>query len=168
MSDCFRYRRICRWLTTVVLLAGVGGLVYVVADAQSVTVYWDDLHQEIDGFGASSADFVKALTQRQVDFVFGRDGIGLSILRTYSDRGRPGAHLSSNWDEALNHGYLRVVSVSVLTVVVASLSWRFFESPLLRLKEKLFPSQSPAADLAALGRKPAQSDSSEAAYSGIR
>jgi peptidoglycan/LPS O-acetylase OafA/YrhL len=70
--------------------------------------------------------------------------------------------------KALSQGYLRVVSVFVLTVVVASLSWRFFESPLLRLKEKLFPSQSPAPDLAALRRKPAQSDSSEAAYSGIR
>ena len=70
--------------------------------------------------------------------------------------------------KALSQGHLRVVSVFVLTVVVASLSWRFFESPLLRLKEKLFPSQSPAADLAALGRKPAQSDSREAAYSGIR
>jgi peptidoglycan/LPS O-acetylase OafA/YrhL len=70
--------------------------------------------------------------------------------------------------KALSQGYLRVVSVFVLTVVVASLSWRFFESPLLRLKEKLFPSQSPAADLAALGRKPAQNDSSEVAYSGIR
>jgi peptidoglycan/LPS O-acetylase OafA/YrhL len=70
--------------------------------------------------------------------------------------------------KALSQGHLRVVSVFVLTVIVASLSWRFFESPLLRLKEKLFPSQSPAADLAALARKPAQSDSSEAAYSGIR
>jgi peptidoglycan/LPS O-acetylase OafA/YrhL len=70
--------------------------------------------------------------------------------------------------KALSQGYLRVVSVFVLTVVVASLSWRFFESPLLRLKEKLFPSQSPAADLSALGRKPALSDSSEAAYSVIR
>jgi peptidoglycan/LPS O-acetylase OafA/YrhL len=70
--------------------------------------------------------------------------------------------------KALSQGYLRVVSVFVLTVVVASLSWRFFESPLLRLKERLFPSQRPSVDIAVLGGKLAQADSSEVAYSGIR
>jgi peptidoglycan/LPS O-acetylase OafA/YrhL len=49
--------------------------------------------------------------------------------------------------KALSQGYLRVVSVFVLTVVVASLSWRFFESPLLRLKENLFPTQSPEKEV---------------------
>ncbi len=29
--------------------------------------------------------------------------------------------------------------VFILTVIVASLSWHFFESPLLRLKERLVP-----------------------------
>jgi peptidoglycan/LPS O-acetylase OafA/YrhL len=42
---------------------------------------------------------------------------------------------------ALGHGYLKVVMVYILTVILASLSWQFFESPLLRLKERLFPKQ---------------------------
>jgi peptidoglycan/LPS O-acetylase OafA/YrhL len=42
---------------------------------------------------------------------------------------------------ALGHGYLKVVTVFILTVILASLSWQFFESPLLNLKERLFPKQ---------------------------
>jgi peptidoglycan/LPS O-acetylase OafA/YrhL len=38
---------------------------------------------------------------------------------------------------ALGHGYLKVVTVFMLTVILASLSWRFFEGPLFRLKERL-------------------------------
>jgi glucuronoarabinoxylan endo-1,4-beta-xylanase len=82
MSERFQYQRMARWLATVVLVTGVAGLVYVPADTQPVTVYWNDVHQEIDGFGASSADFAKALTPVQADFFFSRNGIGLSILRT--------------------------------------------------------------------------------------
>jgi len=48
---------------------------------------------------------------------------------------------------ALGYGYLKVVTVFVLTVILASLSWRFFESPLARLKDRLFPRQNPAAEL---------------------
>jgi peptidoglycan/LPS O-acetylase OafA/YrhL len=43
--------------------------------------------------------------------------------------------------KALGHGYLKVVTVFVLTLATASLSWSFFESPLLRLKDRLFPAQ---------------------------
>jgi peptidoglycan/LPS O-acetylase OafA/YrhL len=42
---------------------------------------------------------------------------------------------------ALGQGYLKVVSVFILTVILASLSWHFFESPMLRLKERLSPKQ---------------------------
>jgi peptidoglycan/LPS O-acetylase OafA/YrhL len=42
---------------------------------------------------------------------------------------------------ALGRGYLKVVMVYILTVILASLSWQFFESPLLRLKDRLFPKQ---------------------------
>jgi peptidoglycan/LPS O-acetylase OafA/YrhL len=38
---------------------------------------------------------------------------------------------------ALGHGYLKVATVFVLTVVFASLSWRFLESPLLSLRTRL-------------------------------
>jgi peptidoglycan/LPS O-acetylase OafA/YrhL len=44
---------------------------------------------------------------------------------------------------ALGHGYLKVVTVFVLTVALASLSWRYFESPLLRLKDRMCPTQVP-------------------------
>ena len=64
------------------IMAGAAGVVFVAADAQPVTVDWNDVHQQIDGFGASSADFDKPLTPAQADFFFTRNGIGLSILRT--------------------------------------------------------------------------------------
>jgi len=41
----------------------------------------------------------------------------------------------------LGHGYLKVVTVFILTVILASFSWHFFESPMLRLKERLSPKQ---------------------------
>jgi peptidoglycan/LPS O-acetylase OafA/YrhL len=37
----------------------------------------------------------------------------------------------------LSYGYLKVVTVFTLTVIVASLSWKFFESPLIRLRGQL-------------------------------
>jgi peptidoglycan/LPS O-acetylase OafA/YrhL len=52
--------------------------------------------------------------------------------------------------KALSRGYLRVVTVFTLTVILASLSWRFFESPLLRLKERLFPRRVSPPEPAAL------------------
>jgi peptidoglycan/LPS O-acetylase OafA/YrhL len=67
----------------------------------------------------------------------------------------------------LSQGYWRVVSVFVLTLVLASLSWRFFESPLLRLKERLFPGPVPPSDLHASGCKPAQSSTGLAAFRGV-
>ncbi|MFZ1974693.1 MAG: hypothetical protein WAU89_17740 [Candidatus Acidiferrales bacterium] len=45
-------------------------------------INWTDVHQQIDGFGGSSADFVDSLTPAQADFFFSTAGIGLSILRT--------------------------------------------------------------------------------------
>ena len=46
------------------------------------TIKWTDVHQSIDGFGGSSADFLTSLTPSQADFFFTTSGIGLSILRT--------------------------------------------------------------------------------------
>jgi peptidoglycan/LPS O-acetylase OafA/YrhL len=43
--------------------------------------------------------------------------------------------------KALSQGYLKVVMTLTLTIILASLSWSFFESPLLRLKDRLFPRQ---------------------------
>ncbi|MFZ0885921.1 MAG: hypothetical protein WAN14_21140 [Candidatus Acidiferrales bacterium] len=45
-------------------------------------INWTEVHQQIDGFGGSSADFVDSLTPAQADFFFSTAGIGLSILRT--------------------------------------------------------------------------------------
>jgi peptidoglycan/LPS O-acetylase OafA/YrhL len=70
--------------------------------------------------------------------------------------------------KGLSQGYLGVVSVFVLTLIFASLSWRFVESPLLRLKEKLFPSQTSPIDLPALGNKASLSNSDLAAFSGVQ
>ena len=48
----------------------------------TATINWMEVRQTIDGFGASSADFVTSLTPAQADFFFTTSGIGLSILRT--------------------------------------------------------------------------------------
>jgi glucuronoarabinoxylan endo-1,4-beta-xylanase len=45
------------------------------------TLEWTKTRQSIDGFGGSSADFLKPLTPAQADFFFTPAGIGLSILR---------------------------------------------------------------------------------------
>jgi glucuronoarabinoxylan endo-1,4-beta-xylanase len=73
-----------RWIAPFVLLASIASLAYISQEtrAQTSAIEWNDIHQQIDGFGASSADFVKAITPSQADLFFGRDGIGLSILRT--------------------------------------------------------------------------------------
>lgn len=48
-----------------------------------VTVSWNDNHQAIDGFGASSAFFGGTITDQQADQLFDtKKGIGLSLLRT--------------------------------------------------------------------------------------
>jgi glucuronoarabinoxylan endo-1,4-beta-xylanase len=56
-------------------------LVWATAD-HTATIDWTDVHQQIDGFGASSADFNVSLSPAQADFFFTTGGIGLSILRT--------------------------------------------------------------------------------------
>jgi glucuronoarabinoxylan endo-1,4-beta-xylanase len=48
----------------------------------TATINWNELRQSMDGFGASSADFLDSLTPVQADFFFTPAGIGLSILRT--------------------------------------------------------------------------------------
>lgn len=47
----------------------------------SVTIEGSQIDQKIDGFGASSADFVKPLSPEQANFFFTTAGIGLTILR---------------------------------------------------------------------------------------
>jgi len=48
-----------------------------------VTVDWNESHQSIDGFGASSAFFGGTITDDQADQLFdAKKGIGLSLLRT--------------------------------------------------------------------------------------
>jgi glucuronoarabinoxylan endo-1,4-beta-xylanase len=53
-----------------------------VAPARTANINWNDVRQQIDGFGGSSADFIASLTPAQADFFFTPAGIGLSILRT--------------------------------------------------------------------------------------
>jgi glucuronoarabinoxylan endo-1,4-beta-xylanase len=61
----------------------LGGALYPsLPGAQTATIDWGDVHQTIDGFGGSCADFVHALTASQADFFFTVSGIGLSLLRT--------------------------------------------------------------------------------------
>jgi len=49
--------------------------------ASTVTINWNDVHQQIDGFGAASP-YINSLTTAQADMFFSADkGIGLSLLR---------------------------------------------------------------------------------------
>ena len=52
------------------------------ASARTAVINWTDLHQVIDGFGASCADFYEPLPSEMADFFFTTSGIGLSLLRT--------------------------------------------------------------------------------------
>jgi O-glycosyl hydrolase len=52
------------------------------ASARTAVINWTDLHQVIDGFGGSCADFYEPLPSRMADFFFTTSGIGLSLLRT--------------------------------------------------------------------------------------
>lgn len=67
-----------------ILIASSAVLIFAIwaASSEPATINWTDLHQQIDGFGGSSADFLNSLTPTQADFFFTRTGIGLSILRT--------------------------------------------------------------------------------------
>jgi len=49
---------------------------------QTAVINWMDVHQVIDGFGGSCADFNEPLSSEMADFFFTTSGIGLSLLRT--------------------------------------------------------------------------------------
>jgi glucuronoarabinoxylan endo-1,4-beta-xylanase len=66
-----------------VLLLAVAGIAIVrLRIGTTATINSTDVRQSIDGFGASSADFLTSLTPAQADFFFTTSGLGLSILRT--------------------------------------------------------------------------------------
>jgi glucuronoarabinoxylan endo-1,4-beta-xylanase len=48
---------------------------------RTAVINWRDVHQEIDGFGGSCADFYQAFSSDMADFFFTTSGIGLSLLR---------------------------------------------------------------------------------------
>jgi glucuronoarabinoxylan endo-1,4-beta-xylanase len=52
------------------------------ASAPTAVVNWTDVHQVIDGFGGSCADFTEPFSSEMADFFFTTSGIGLSLLRT--------------------------------------------------------------------------------------
>jgi glucuronoarabinoxylan endo-1,4-beta-xylanase len=51
--------------------------------SRAVTIQWTTVHQTIDGFGAASNEtsFIQPLTDREMDFFYTTNGIGLSLLR---------------------------------------------------------------------------------------
>ena len=74
-------RRFTRFLF-VLATALIVLLVYWAFADHATSIIWKEVHQQIDGFGASSADFLDPLTPAQADFFFTSEGIGLSLLRT--------------------------------------------------------------------------------------
>jgi glucuronoarabinoxylan endo-1,4-beta-xylanase len=52
------------------------------APPSSVAIHWDQPRQIIEGFGASSSNFVAPLSESEMDFFYTTRGIGLSLLRT--------------------------------------------------------------------------------------
>src|SRR5208337_2744145 len=64
-----------------ILAATVG--ISLSIQAQLCTVDWNEVHQRIDGFGASSAFLTMTWTPSQANLFFSTNyGIGLSLLRT--------------------------------------------------------------------------------------
>jgi glucuronoarabinoxylan endo-1,4-beta-xylanase len=57
------------------------GLLSCAATSGNVVIEWKDVHQQIDGFGASCADSYEPLPSQMADFFFTTSGIGLSLLR---------------------------------------------------------------------------------------
>lgn len=66
----------------ILMLVSFGFLLVVTKRQTAARIDWTDVRQPIDGFGASSADFLDGLSPGQADFFFTPEGIGLSILRT--------------------------------------------------------------------------------------
>jgi glucuronoarabinoxylan endo-1,4-beta-xylanase len=72
------FSKTARFASLFLFLAGSGA-----AQAQTATVNWTDVHQRIDGFGASDAQNGFTLTSAQQSLLFGTGSgqIGLSIMR---------------------------------------------------------------------------------------
>jgi glucuronoarabinoxylan endo-1,4-beta-xylanase len=68
-------------LIGLLILVALGVAFVRLRSGTTATVKWADVHQSIDGFGGSTADFLSSLTSEQADFFFTPAGIGLSILR---------------------------------------------------------------------------------------
>jgi glucuronoarabinoxylan endo-1,4-beta-xylanase len=51
-------------------------------ESRLVTIHWESERQVIDGFGASSSNFVAPLSEDAMDFFYTTRGIGLTLLRT--------------------------------------------------------------------------------------
>src|SRR5208337_1526266 len=66
---------------TAFLFLSVAGL--SIASAQTATINWTNVHQEIDGFGAADAGNSASMTSAQQAFFFGLGAgqLGLSLLR---------------------------------------------------------------------------------------
>jgi len=62
---------------SVFVLAFVGWVIF----PRPAVIAWTDVHQAIDGFGGSCADFNKSFSPEMADFFFTTSGIGLSLLR---------------------------------------------------------------------------------------
>src|ERR1700722_14859090 len=67
------------------LALGVAAFITGMPKGPTATINWMDVHQQIDGFGASSANnpVLRAVTDEQADLFFdSTKGAGLSLLRT--------------------------------------------------------------------------------------
>jgi glucuronoarabinoxylan endo-1,4-beta-xylanase len=72
-------------LLAMALALGVAAFVTGMPKGQTATINWTEVHQQIDGFGASSANnpVLRAVTDDQADLFFDTTkGAGLSLLRT--------------------------------------------------------------------------------------
>ena len=71
------------WISRLLVLPIVLIMTSVLGQAQTCTVDWTNVHQRIDGFGASSA-WRSTWTTAQADMFFStNNGIGLSLLRNH-------------------------------------------------------------------------------------
>jgi glucuronoarabinoxylan endo-1,4-beta-xylanase len=77
------YQKIRKQFLVLFVSSALAVLVFVwSASDRTAAINWLDVHQLIDGFGGSCADFFEPLSPEMADFFFTTSGIGLSLLRT--------------------------------------------------------------------------------------
>ncbi len=80
---CLRANESCLAFAKRIVCGSIISLIIASTSFAQISVNWNDVHQQIDGFGASSAWTAPSLSDSQADLFFSTtSGVGLSLLRS--------------------------------------------------------------------------------------